>query len=186
MPLTLVRRVAIRFAVIAAFVSLATICSCVSTAWFIKISNQADQSRKVMRCLSQLQSFIKDAEAGQRGFLLTDGRAEYLTPYNNAITAIGPQLGNLAVLAKSDLPGQKQMVEELEPLIGEKLAELAETIRLHKSGDPEAAVALVSTDRGKHFMDEIRDVVERGFRPNGRGATRRSKPPGLRAASWSR
>ena len=163
MPKTLVSRVAARFALVAAFMISVTICSCLSAAWFIKISNLVDHSRKVIRCLTELQTFLQDAETGQRGFLLTGGKEEYLRPYNNAMTAIGAKLSTLAVLDNGALAPQSQTAEDLEPLIRQKLAELAETIRLQRSGNAEAAVALVKTDQGKRFMDEIRDVIERGY-----------------------
>src|SRR3954451_1551168 len=106
MPPTLVSRVALRFAVVVAFMIPAAICSCLSTAWFIKISAQVEHSHEFLDCLKDLRSLLKDAESGQRGFLLTGGKAEYLRPYDDATTAIGPKLSELAALAERALPPQ--------------------------------------------------------------------------------
>jgi CHASE3 domain sensor protein len=149
MPPTLVRAVAVRFVIAAAFIVTATACLCSCTAWFLKNSHQTVHSRLFIRCLSNLQTLILNAETGQRGFLLTDGDAEYLRPYEDAIKSIGPKLDELTAFADIGSPHQRRMAGELKPLIRDKLAELAETIRLRGSGDGETAVALVKSDQGR-------------------------------------
>ena len=57
-------------------------------------------------------------------------------------------------------PQQQLRTAQIRVLADKKLAELAETIQLHRLGKPEAALALVKTDLGKKFMDEIRIVIE--------------------------
>jgi two-component system, sensor histidine kinase and response regulator len=163
MPPTLVRAVAVRFVIAAAFIITTTACSCTCTAWFLKNSHQTVHARLFIRCLINLQTLILNAETGQRGFLLTDGDAEYLRPYDDAIKAIGPKLDELTTFADVGSPHQRRMAGELKPLIRDKLAELAETIRLRRSGNGEAAVALVKSDRGRHFMDQIQVVITSGL-----------------------
>ena len=158
---TLVSRVAVRFALAAAVMTSATLCSCLSTVRYIEISAEVEQSHQVIQSLRDLLSLITAAETGQRGFLVTRGNANYLGPYNDATIAIDRKVSELAALADEALPLPRRIVEELRPLIREKLAELAETINLYRSGDTEAALRLVNTDRGRHWMDEIRIVVDR-------------------------
>ena len=161
MRLTLLSRVFVRFAIVAAFILTATICSYLSASRFIVISVQVENSHELLHCQEDILSLLKDAETGQRGFLLTGGNDEYLGPYSRAITAIGPKLSEFAALADRTLPRQDDFAGELETLIGEKLAELAKTINLQRSGNAEAALALVRTDQGKRVMDEIRAVMDR-------------------------
>jgi len=54
------------------------------------------------------------------------------------------------------VPEAQKRLDELQPLVREKLRELAETIRRARAGEPEAALALVRADAGKEVMDEIR------------------------------
>src|SRR6185312_17094670 len=101
MPPSLVNRVAVRFALIAAFLIPATIFSCMSTTWLITIAAQVENCHEIIGCLKDLGTLLRDAETGQRGFLLT-GNAEYLSPYDEATTLIERKLDTLAALARSD------------------------------------------------------------------------------------
>jgi two-component system sensor histidine kinase/response regulator len=159
MPPSLVNRVAVRFALIAAFLIPATIFSCMSTTWLITIAVQVENCHEIIGCLKDLGTLLRDAETGQRGFLLT-GNAEYLSPYDEATTLIERKLDTLAALARSDHPSQTRMAEELKLLVREKLAELSETIRFQTAGDVEAALRLVKTGRGIQVMTKIRNLVE--------------------------
>jgi signal transduction histidine kinase len=93
-----------------------------------------------------------DAETGQRGFLLI-GEEGYLKPYLRAVDRIW---ANFAALdAEVMIPEQQARLDALRPLIEAKLAELAETVALRRES-PEAALAVVRTDRGRELMDRIR------------------------------
>ena len=59
------------------------------------------QNYKVLDKFEQTQSHIVDAEANQRGFLLT-GHPEYLDPYQAAMTAIYDDIAELKKLTAND------------------------------------------------------------------------------------
>jgi len=111
-------------------------------------------SHQVIRALDAVLSSIKDAETGQRGFLLT-GEESYLDPYNAALLALAPQLDELAQLT-SDNPRQQRRIAQLRQQISAKLAELKQTIDLQREQGAQAALAAVRTNRGKTEMDAIR------------------------------
>ncbi|KRE09701.1 histidine kinase [Bosea sp. Root381] len=115
------------------------------------------QTHQVIIALERLLSNTQDAETGQRGFLLTNNE-RYLSPYNAAVLAIPQQLDEIAQLT-SDSPAQKLRVDALRGHVGAKLAELKETIELQRTQGPEAALAVVNSDRGKAEMDAIRAHV---------------------------
>ena len=98
---------------------------------------------------------VKDAETGQRGFLLT-GEARYLAPYGQALTELPHTLDNLSRATAVRRPDQVERLERLRPLIKEKLDELGTTIAVRRSQGPEAALAIVRTDRGRQLMEQIR------------------------------
>ncbi len=125
-------------------------------------------SHQVITTLDELLSSVKDAETGQRGYLLTDSD-RYLEPYNAATLSLKTQLADLQALT-SDNPRQQGRIASLRVHIDAKLAELRETIELRRTKGEEAALAVVRSDRGKAEMDTIRaqlaamDQEEAGLR----------------------
>ncbi len=129
---------------------------------------------EVQRLLQGALSSVKDAETGQRGFLLT-GEERYLEPYTTARTALPTELSSLRGLT-SDNPAQKQRLDILDGLVAEKIEELSRTVELRRAGSVEAALTVVRTDRGKSAMDRIRTVVaEMQTEENGLLATRQQE-----------
>ncbi len=114
-------------------------------------------THEVILSLENLQSLVKDAETGQRGFLLT-GDEKYLAPYTASLTAIEEGLSNAQRLTM-DNEAQQGRIPNLREHIRVKMAELRETIFLRRSKGFDAARALVVTDRGKGEMDSIRTII---------------------------
>ncbi len=114
------------------------------------------QSYQILAQLEKTLSTIKDAETGQRGYLLT-GQVQYLEPYNAAIVQIAQQLQALREIAVT--PAQQQQLESLGQATSSKLAELDQTIKLRRAGEFNAALQIVQTNRGKQLMDEIRQQI---------------------------
>jgi signal transduction histidine kinase len=118
----------------------------------------ASQERQVQ--LALLLEQLSSAEAGQRGFLLTDDPA-YLQPYLNVRDRIEPTLDQFTsgfvegdqVLAT---PGEREVMRHLRVLIGAKLGELAASLAVYQSQGPQQALALVRTDLGSQTMNQIR------------------------------
>jgi CHASE3 domain sensor protein len=160
MTSALEKRIAVRFAAVAAILIAANVAGFVSIGRFLEISGRVEHSHVVTQELSDLISLLKDAESGQRGFLLTGGKRSYLAPYIAATREIDRKAQDFGRLAGDD-PMQRRLTEELAPLIDRKLAELAATIRLYDAGDARAALALVHSDEGQTIMDEIRARVAR-------------------------
>jgi CheY-like chemotaxis protein/signal transduction histidine kinase/CHASE3 domain sensor protein len=106
--------------------------------------------------LNLLLSELKDAETGQRGFLLT-GLEPFLDPYDSARTSLSGELATLRRLTVH--PDQQRNLETLEPVITQKLDELAQTIALKRAGQADEAVEIVRSGRGKVTMDRLRAVI---------------------------
>jgi methyl-accepting chemotaxis protein len=128
-----------------------------STAKLIETNHWVTHTHEVLTNLEALLSLGKDAETGQRGFLLT-GEESYLEPYHAALKHLDQTVGKIRTLTE-DNPGQQRRLDALEPRLTEKLQELKETIDLYKQKGPQAAVALVKKDTGKKAMDEVRKLV---------------------------
>jgi len=110
-----------------------------------------------MQQLNELNLVLKDAETGQRGYLLT-GDDAYLTPYRRAVEMTDVYLQDLAA-SNADSLSRTRLVVEIDRLSHQKLAELGETVELRRAGQLEEAIAVVRTDRGKSAMDEISALV---------------------------
>jgi CheY-like chemotaxis protein/CHASE3 domain sensor protein len=113
---------------------------------------------EVLSRIQSLASTLKDAETGQRGFLLT-GRENYLEPYLAAKQALPAELGGVRALLADD-PAQRGRFESLQALAGDKMQELDETVELKRAGKADAALAIVLSDRGKGAMDRLRLMVD--------------------------
>lgn len=113
-------------------------------------------SHKVSGALESFLSLLKDAETGQRGFLLT-AQSRYLEPYQRAVADLPAAEKKLEQLL-ADNPEQIRRMAELKQYAMKKLRELERTIELGRQ-DPQAAMEAVLTDRGQQFMDESRRLV---------------------------
>ena len=119
--------------------------------------NAMNRVTETLRQLSLFNSALKDAEVGQRGYLLT-GDLSYLQPYIRSVPLIEQRLGLVQEAAATD-PAQRRIVNDIAGITQQKMAELRETIELRKAGDVEGAMAVVRTDAGKDAMDRLRDLV---------------------------
>ncbi|GAB5520740.1 MAG: hypothetical protein RhofKO_29910 [Rhodothermales bacterium] len=112
---------------------------------------------EVLAELETIESGLKDAETGQRGYLLT-GNPKYLDPYNSAREVVDEAVAQIWKLT-SNIPAQQERIGQLEPLIEAKFNELQETIDLRREAGFEAALAVVLTDQGKVVMDQMRGLL---------------------------
>ncbi|WP_206483937.1 diguanylate cyclase [Thalassotalea sp. G2M2-11] len=111
-------------------------------------------THNVLMNAKSLLSHLKDAETGQRGYLLTEDTA-YLQPYHQGHIA---SLNTLSLLKKltKDNPEQQAVLSEVTTKMDEKFNELAHTISAVESGEKAQAYQLVNEDHGKQLMDDIR------------------------------
>ncbi len=119
-----------------------------------------DQITKTQESINQLEallSHVKDAETGQRGYLLT-GKQRYLEPFQTAQATVAREVQHLRQLTAAQ-PNQQRQIDTLETLIAAKLTELKQTIDLRQHQGLKAALQVVSTDRGQQLMDDIRRVI---------------------------
>jgi len=118
---------------------------------------RVDLSRRVIAELERTLSVLKDAETGQRGFLLT-GREAYLTPFQTAEAELNETVDRLRALTANDA-AQRTRADDLGRLAASKMAELRETIALRREKGFGAALEVVQTDQGRDVMAEARRVA---------------------------
>jgi methyl-accepting chemotaxis protein len=116
-----------------------------------------EHSTQVRIELANLLSEMKDAETGQRGYLLT-GDDSYLEPHETALQKIEGTYPELVKLT-ADNPRQQRRLASISPLIDGKLAELQKTIDLRRTQGLDPALKIVLNNSGKILMDQIRGLI---------------------------
>jgi CHASE3 domain sensor protein len=114
------------------------------------------QNYKVLDIFERTQAHIVDAEAGQRGYLLT-GRPEYLEPYQRSIQSIRDNIAELKKLTSSD-PAQQANLAALTKMVDEELVFDPAKATPPGSAANDAAV-LALTQRGKEKLEHVRSVL---------------------------
>jgi len=120
-------------------------------------------TNEVLTRLEAVLSTLKDAETGQRGYLLT-GEAAYLEPYRDAVDRLPRQIADLRQVTL-DNPAQTVRVLRLDQLASEQLAILRRGLDLFAL-EPDRGRALaaarqtVLSGQGKPAMDAIRAEVD--------------------------
>jgi len=143
-----------------------------------KNSAAAEQSRSIVAQTHALLSHLKDAETGERGYLLT-GDPRYLAPYQASLPQVYKLLGELS---RPGLPfADEAAAASLWPLAWEKISELAGTIEVRRQGGADAALAILATNREIQSMDRIRTVAARAIDAENREFSARSAAAGTHA-----
>ncbi|MGH7349092.1 MAG: CHASE3 domain-containing protein, partial [Candidatus Rokuibacteriota bacterium] len=119
-------------------------------------------THEVLAKLEEVLSTVKDAETGQRGYLLT-GERPYLEPYDQAVARLQTQLLQLRQLT-IDNPVQTAHALRLEQLAAERLGLLGQGLdRFRAESDLARALQMsrqyLLQGEGKRAMDLIRDEV---------------------------
>jgi PAS domain S-box-containing protein len=108
--------------------------------------------------LEQLESIVKDAETGQRGFIIT-GDESYLRPFNEASERLPGELEKLQGFPWIDINPDE--IGRIGQLIQQKMGELRSTIEKRRSGGFAAVVPIIRAGSGKELMDNLRAEVAR-------------------------
>ena len=119
-------------------------------------------SRRVRLEMETAESLLKDAEAGQRGYLYT-GDARYLVPYNEAKAEIDSHFSELFRLTAGNAQEQSAIVE-LHAMEQVKMSEMAQTIALYQAGKADDARGVVLSNFGLLTMERFRhfsDLLEK-------------------------
>ncbi len=114
--------------------------------------------RQVRSAFADLRNLIQETETGQRGYLLT-GEDPYLAPYTTSRSLVAPQVERLKTLV-TPFPDLVEPTRELIGVIERKLAELDRTVDLQKSGQRDAALAILRDNSGQALMDRARALFD--------------------------
>ncbi|HEY4589560.1 MAG TPA: CHASE3 domain-containing protein, partial [Thermoanaerobaculia bacterium] len=114
-------------------------------------------THEVLNELEGTLSALKDAETGERGYLIT-GDESYLAPYKTGVVDVQQHLDSLRSLT-ADNARQQRRIAALEPLIARRLEQLRRGLEAYQTAGPEAARATILTGDGQRTMDAVRWTV---------------------------
>ena len=114
-------------------------------------------THEVLALTGEVFSTLKDAETGQRGFLIT-GDDRFLAPYQAALDHVEGRLAKLRVLTADNLRQQARILD-LERIAAARLALLKEGIVLRRRKGFAAAQAFLLEGKGLVEMDAARTLV---------------------------
>lgn len=120
--------------------------------------NWVTHTHEVLNETQTLTGAMKDAETGQRGYILTTNSA-YLVPYHTGRLIAQESFDRLKALT-SDNPSQQDILDSIESQMVLKFQEMKETVGLVQGDNNEMAVQMVSDNRGKQYMDNIRGLFD--------------------------
>jgi PAS domain S-box-containing protein len=120
-------------------------------------TNLVRHSRAVSHQIAEVLSSVQRMEINQRGYLLT-GRDVYLGNFTDSEQALPALMDETVKLLDGDQPHRERLAD-LRHIVMEKARELRSTIEQQQAGHPDAAAAIVNSDRGLQMMNRIRQLL---------------------------
>ncbi|AGA29430.1 response regulator [Singulisphaera acidiphila] len=147
-------KLAWQFVLASAVLIAISVCAYLALSGSIETASRVDHAHQVLLGIEHVFSLLKDAETGQRGYLLT-GRPYYLDPYHDASEKLSREFDRIDQLLGTK-SGSGVGIRRLQAMATERLAELQGTIDLRREKGLEEALKAVLTDRGRTVMRQIR------------------------------
>lgn len=151
------KKFGIAFAVAIALVVANAIISYRATNTLIENNGWVLHSEEVIGELSDTLSNVKDAETGQRGFIITRNE-RYLEPYYASIGKVDANIKRLREMI-TDNPSQEQRLNALEQKINERMVTLKANLELRRSAELDAVRETNLLDQGMTQMDAVRQAA---------------------------
>ncbi|ACT91662.1 response regulator [Dyadobacter fermentans] len=148
------------FSILLLFFSL--LASYYSTQKLINNSELVNHTNEVLIEAEAIISHMKDAETGQRGFLIT-ADPQFLTPYEGAYEKTTDSYNNLLELT-ADNPVQQKNLREVKALYEAKFGQMQNIIDMARKNSnfvEDTESRLREMIRGKKIMDDLRLSTDR-------------------------
>jgi two-component sensor histidine kinase/CHASE3 domain sensor protein len=158
--------------------SLALVCLAATAALLLMsgIDRQlrdVTQSYAVRTAASELGYALSQAEASQRGFLLTQDR-RFIEQYELSVTEIDERVATLLEITESD-PYQGAKMRSVMGDISGRMAEMARAVELVQTRRPDEAQSLTATGIGARLMAEVNETLDRFIAQEDRELAARNK-----------
>jgi len=154
MQTSLKRNLLIGFSISMVILIASSAASFVSIRNLLQSSDLVEHSNKVVIDLNETLSLMKDAETGQRGFLLS-GNEIFLQPYNGTLAKVNNKVEKIKEQTK-DNPKIQQSLVDLGQMVDKRFTMLQFLINEKRAGKPIPEATLME---GKNNMDSARRLI---------------------------
>lgn len=154
MKLSLKNNLKLGFGLSIGVLILSSLASFISIKSLIKNTQLMTESHATISDLDNIISVLKDAETGQRGYLLT-GNEVFLAPYKGSKKTVFFLYKKLVKNTKGN-PLHEQNLERLKVFLNERLDMLQRAINIKKNKGVVSGTSLLI---GKRHMDNVRKVI---------------------------
>jgi hypothetical protein len=151
----------------------------VISAGSVYLVNKArEDARSVVRTvevenqISLVQLRLRRAESAQRGYLSTL-RVDFQTDFEQAASQLTPAMTRLSKLS-GDNPVQKNLLDEMIPLITQRIEEFRRIIELARTQHLDDAAQIIREGIGRDAMNRIDDLADRMLAEENRLLVRRT------------
>jgi len=145
------------FAAALVIIAVIGVASITSLQAFTRTSREVSRAHSALREIESVLTALTEAESAQRGYVIS-GDERYIAPYENAAARIAGQIASLQ--SQHQDPAQQERLGQLGAMTSRRLELIRSVIEARRSGDAEAARALVGAGRGREVMDSIRAVTQ--------------------------
>jgi PAS domain S-box-containing protein len=114
-------------------------------------------TREVLGELDELFASVQDAEAAQRGYLLT-GEASYLERFESSAGSVKARIDHVRTIT-ADNPRQQVRIPPLERQVQAQLDLLREGAAARRERGIDGGIRSITNDRGEQTMDELRGIL---------------------------
>lgn len=121
-------------------------------------SRRVDHTHQVIATLESIIEKVRDAESGQRAYIIT-GNDGYFDPYRGTAAEAEDAVQRVASLT-TDNPKQQALLPQLRERITARLTTLFANAKLREERGFEQAQESISTDAGKSRMDALRSTID--------------------------
>lgn len=133
-----------------------------SIASYVSINNllysaqMVNHTNQVAKALDEVFGILKEAESGQRGFLIT-GDSRFLEAYQGSFAAVTEKVSEVKRLT-SDNPTQQSDVEQLRSLVQQRITYLGFLIEKKRKNEPISDSLMLI---GRSLMSEAKSLVQK-------------------------
>lgn len=120
--------------------------------------SEVEHTWQVIYEVETIMGSAKDAESGNRGFLLS-GDDTYLIPYTTALRDLPAELGRAEQLT-ADNPPQRDRFVQIRTLLNKRMTILQVGINIRRSGNTDLVADLLLSGPGKVEMDNLRQIAD--------------------------
>lgn len=160
---SVIRNLQIVFLVSTILLLISLVSSLYSTKELVDSSKLVNHTNEVLLEAENLISYMKDAETGQRGYIITMDPV-FLEPYNAAHEKVEKSYNNVKALTV-DNPVQQKNIDAAKVFIDDRFEQMKNVIgiteRYVRAGNLDTIGRYNEMMKGKRIMDSLRHVVDR-------------------------